>query len=77
MFILCEMIQIFGTFNYFLGVAGGSIAAAIQSAVYGGATTGIFSALQSAGAAGLSVASQAGIGSVAGAFAGWIKWKRP
>ena len=61
MFMLCEMIQIFGTFNYFLGVAGGRIAAAIQSA----------------GAAGLSVASQAGIGSVAGAFAGWIKWKRP
>lgn len=75
MFMLCEMIQIVGTFNYFLGVAGGSIAAAIQSAVYGGAATGIFSALQSAGAAGLSVASQAGLGSVTGAFAGWFKWK--
>ena len=35
--MLCEMIQIFGRINYFLGVAGGSIAAAVQSAVYGGA----------------------------------------
>ncbi len=32
------------------GVAAGSIAAATQSAVYGGATTGIFSILQSIGA---------------------------
>ena len=35
--MLFEMIQILGRFNYFLGVAGGSIAAAVQSAVYGGA----------------------------------------
>ncbi|KAF9447232.1 hypothetical protein P691DRAFT_776280 [Macrolepiota fuliginosa MF-IS2] len=32
------------------GVAAGSIAAAAQSFFYGGATTGLFSALQSAGA---------------------------
>ena len=32
------------------GVVGGSLAAAIQSAVYGGATTGVFSLLQSVGA---------------------------
>ena len=32
------------------GVAAGSVAAGIQSAVYGGATTGLFSILQSAGA---------------------------
>ena len=73
--MLFEMIQILGRFNYFLGVAGGSIAAAVQSAVYGGATTGVFSAFQSAGAAGLSAAAQASIGSAAGAVAGWIKWK--
>ena len=47
----------------------------MQSAVYGGATTGIFSALQSAGAVGISAAAKAGIGSAAGATAGLIKWK--
>jgi hypothetical protein len=36
------------------GVVKGSLAASVQSAVYGGATTGAFSALQSAGAVGLS-----------------------
>ena len=66
-----EMIQMFWSINYFLGVAGGSIAAGIQSAVYGGATTGAFSALQSAGAAGISAATQAVIGGTAGAT-GWI-----
>ena len=65
-----EMIQIFWSINYFLGVAGGSIAAGIQSAVYGGATTGTFSALQSAGAAGISAATQAVIGGTAGATGG-------
>lgn len=47
----------------------------MQSAVYGGATTGIFSASQSAGAVGISAAAQAGIGSAAGATAGLAKWK--
>ena len=65
----------FEKINYFLGVAGGSIAAAIQSVLYDGATTGVFSALQSAGAAGLSVATQASIGSAAGTVAGSTKWK--
>ena len=69
------MIQMFWSINYFLGVASGSIAAGIQSAVYGGATTGVFSALQSAGAAGISAATQAGIGGAAGAIAGLAKWK--
>ena len=65
-----EMIQMFWSINYFLGVAGGSIAAGIQSAVHGGATTGAFSALQSAGAAGISAATQAVIGGTAGATGG-------
>ena len=73
--MLYEMIQMFLSINYFLGVAGGSIAAGIQSAVYGGATTGVFSALQSAGAAGISVASQTVIGSIAGAIGGKAGWK--
>ena len=37
----------------FGGVVGGSLAASCQSACYGGATTGCFSLLQSAGAGGL------------------------
>ena len=65
-----EMIQMFWSINYFLGVAGGSMAAGIQSAVYDGATTGVFSALQSAGAAGISAATQAVIGGTAGATGG-------
>ena len=73
--MLCEMIQMFVRINYFVGVAGGSIAVGIQSAVYGGATTGAFSALQSTGAAGLSAATQVGLGGAAGAVAGWTKWK--
>ena len=51
------------------GVAAGSIAAWAQSVIYGGATTGIFSLLQSAGAAGLGVAGNAVAGAV-GAAAG-------
>ena len=51
------------------GVAAGSIAASAQSVIYGGATTGIFSLLQSAGAAGLGVAGNAVAGAV-GAAAG-------
>ena len=65
-----EMIQMFWSINYFLGIAGGSIAAGFQSTVYGGATTGIFSALQSAGAAGISAATQAVIGGTVGATGG-------
>merc|ERR1712189_12431 len=44
------------------GVAAGSAAAATQSAVYGGATTGLFSVCQSVGAAGLSASTAAGAG---------------
>ena len=51
----------------FLGVAAGSIAATVQSAIYGGATTGVFSALQSAGAAGIAASTSAGIGATASA----------
>ena len=51
------------------GVAWGSAAATIQSAVYGGAATGIFSSLQSAGAAGLSKATNFILGGT-GAYAG-------
>ena len=61
--------------NYFLGVAGGSIAASIQSAVYGGATTGAFSVFQSAGVAGISAASNTVIGSVAATIGGKAGWK--
>ena len=54
------------------GVAAGSIAASIQSVVYGGFTTGLFGLAQSAGAAGVSAATTAGMaaaGGVAGAAA--------
>ncbi len=44
----------------------GSIAATVQSVVYGGAATGVFATLQSAGAAGLAVSTKAIIGSVVG-----------
>ena len=69
------MIQMSWSINYFLGVTGRSIAAGIQSVVYGGTTTGVFSALQSAGAAGISVAAKTVIGSVAGAIGGKAGWK--
>ena len=39
----------FVSFYHYLAVAAGSIAAAVRSAVYGGANTGIFSVLQSVG----------------------------
>jgi len=42
---------------FFPGVAAGSVAAGIQSVVYGGATTGLFSVAQSAGVVGLGAAS--------------------
>ena len=50
----------------FLGVAAGSMAATVQSVIYGGATTGAFSILQSAGAAGIAASTSAGIGVTAG-----------
>jgi len=46
------------------GVTAGSIAAATQSAVCAGATTGVFSAAQSAGAAGIGMAGNAVIGTI-------------
>jgi len=59
------------------GVVAGSIAASVQSVVYGGATCGVFSLLQSAGAAGIGalasgaiVGAGAATGVVAGAAAG-------
>jgi len=56
------------------GVAAGSIAATAQSVVYGGATTGVFSVLQSVGATGaLSIAGTAAAsttGAVVGAGVG-------
>jgi len=51
------------------GVAAGSAAAAAQSAFYGGATGGIFSILQSAGAVGIGIFGNTAIG-LAGASAG-------
>jgi len=48
------------------GVVAGSIAAGAQSAFYGGATTGVFSVLQSVGAVGLSSTASAVAGTVAG-----------
>ena len=70
-----EMIQMFWGINYFLGVAAGSIAARIQSEVYGGVTTSVFLVLQSARAAGISAAAQTGIDSAAKTIAGLTKWK--
>ena len=46
------------------GVAAGSLAASIQSVVYGGATGGLFSLFQSAGARGIGVAGNAVAGSI-------------
>ena len=55
------------------GIVAGSAAAAVQSAVYGGATGGLFSTLTSIGAAGMgatSTAFAAGAGAAAGAGVG-------
>ena len=49
------------------GVAGGSLAAWAQSTFYGGATGGLFSLLQSAGAAGLGAAGYGTAAAVGGA----------
>ena len=50
------------------GVAAGSLAAAVQSAIYGGATTGAFAAAQSAGAAGFSWATTGALAGAGGYF---------
>ena len=51
------------------GIGAGSIAAAVQGVVYGGATAGGFSALQAAGAAGAGMAVKAaGAAAAAGAY---------
>ena len=57
------------------GVAASSLAAGVQSAVYGGAvgSTSIFAALQSAGAAGMGVVAKVIIGSAAGGAATYVK----
>ncbi len=57
------------------GVAAGSIAACIQSAVYGGAvaSTSVFAALQSVGAIGMGVAAKLGLFSAGAAVAAYIK----
>ena len=49
----------------------GSLAAGVQSLVYGGATTGAFSAFASAGAAGLGVGTKIVLGAVGGSVAGY------
>ncbi len=56
------------------GVVAGSVAAAAQSAIYGGATGGVFALLQSAGAAGIGLAGNMGLaaaGAAAGGAAGY------
>ena len=59
------------------GVTAGSVAAGIQSAVYGGAVTSssVFAALQSAGAAGIGVATKLGLFSAGAGAATYIKNK--
>ena len=56
-------------FSYILisGVKAGSVAAAAQSKFYGGATTGVFSALQSAGVLGIGYDGYAGVGAAGAA----------
>ena len=51
------------------GVAGGSLASVAQTAIYGGATGGVFSILRSAGAGGISNAANILIGGM-GRYAG-------
>lgn len=53
------------------GVAAGSVAAGVQSAVYGGATSGAFAALQSAGALGISTSVSYLAGAAASLGAWW------
>jgi len=61
-------------------VAGGSAAASIQSVVYGGtvASSSVFAALQSAGAAGLGTKAVVSVFSAGLGAATWIKsWVAP
>lgn len=59
------------------GVAAGSLAAAAQSTLFGGAVAsgGVFAGLQSAGAAGIGLAGKAAIASTAAGAAKYIKDK--
>lgn len=59
------------------GVAAGSVAAGIQSAVYGGtvASTSVFAGLQSAGAAGLGATATTALFTAVATGATWIKSK--
>jgi len=59
------------------GVAAGSIAAGIQSTVYGGtiASTSLFAGLQSAGAAGLGASAASAVFAGGAGIATWIKNK--
>ena len=59
------------------GIAAGSIAASIQSAVYGGtvASTSVFAGLQSAGAAGLGASATGAVFTAGAGAAAWIKDK--
>ena len=52
------------------GVAAGSIAAYIQSVFYGASTGGVFSVLQSAGAAGIGAAGNTAIGGITAGITG-------
>lgn len=52
-----------------VGIAAGSLAASIQSVVYGGAAGGMFAAVQSAGVAGIGYTATAVIGGTAGSAA--------
>lgn len=57
------------------GVTAGSAAAGVQSTVYGAAVSSgsVFSLLQSAGAAGIGLGTNLGIGTTAGATATYLK----
>ena len=59
------------------GVAAGSFAAGVQSAVYGGtvASTSVFAGLQSAGAAGLGTSAASAVFAGGAGIAAWIKKK--
>ena len=54
------------------GVAAGSFAASIQSVFYGASTGGVFSVLQSAGAAGIGVAGNTAIGGITAGITGGL-----
>ena len=58
-------------------MAAGSLAAGVQSALYGGAVSSAstFAVLQSAGAAGMGVGAKVLIGSAAGGAATYVKSK--